>query len=90
MQNIILIYSLRIKLICGIARIFFYFLPSYEHVSYIQFYLLIEQKEKIETHTIKWRPNFYIIDVHRNLSTPMYTPWVSIVYTELQNLLRSF
>jgi hypothetical protein len=34
---------------------------------------LIEQKEKIETHTIKLRPNLYIIDVHRTLCTPMYT-----------------
>jgi hypothetical protein len=74
MQNIILIYSPSIKLIWGIARIFFYFLPSYEHVSHIQFYLLIEQEEKIETHTIKLRPNLYIIDVHRTLCTPMYTP----------------
>jgi hypothetical protein len=42
------------------------------------------------THTIKLKPNLSIIDVHRNLCTPMYTPWVSTVYTELQNLWRSF
>jgi len=48
MQSIILIYSPSINLIWGIARIFFYFLPGYEHAFHIHFYLLIEQKVKIE------------------------------------------
>jgi endonuclease I len=32
----------------GIARKKFYFLPRYEHAFHMQFYLLIEQKEKNE------------------------------------------
>jgi hypothetical protein len=90
MQSNILIYSPSVNLIWGIARIFFYFLPSYEHAFHIQFIFIDWTKGKNWTHTIKLRPNLYIIDVHRNLCTPMYTPWVSTVYTEHQNLWRSF
>jgi hypothetical protein len=84
MQSIILIYSPSINLMGVLQEIFSTSCPIMNMRSTSN--LFDRTKGKKWTHTIKLRPNLYIIDIHRNLSTPMYTPWVRTVYTELQNV----